>query len=321
MVYPQFPIISEDLRIRRLQPPVGKINVVLDTDTFNEIDDQFALVYALLSQERINLKAVYAAPFFNSLSEGPKDGMEKSYDEIVRILTRLDVPVEGFVFRGSESYLPQKGEAAQSEAVQDLITKAMAAPEDEPLYVVAIGAITNVASAILLEPRIIDKIVVVWLGGHALDWKDTKEFNLEQDVPAAQVVFDSGVPLVLVPCQGVSSHLLTTLPEVERFVKGRGAIGDFLAERYEGCCDNHFGYSRVIWDISVIAWLLNADWVPSSLVHSPIVTDQVTWSRDTSRHLIRCAYFVWRDPVFQDLFAKLATVTQVGFDSLEAKYS
>ncbi|MFD0716429.1 nucleoside hydrolase [Paenibacillus sp. GCM10027626] len=310
MTYPQFPIISDEMRIRRLQPPAGKVNMVLDTDTFNEIDDQFALVYALLSQDKINLQAVYAAPFYNSLSEGPKDGMEKSYDEIVRILTRLNVPVDGFIFRGSESYLPEKGKPVESEAVRDLIAKAMAAPDDEPLYVVAIGAITNVASAILLEPRIISKIVVVWLGGHALDWKDTKEFNLEQDVPAVQAVFDCGVPLVLVPCLGVASHLLTSLPEIERYVRGKGAIGDFLAERYEGCCDDHFGYSRVIWDISVIAWLLNEAWIPSALVPSPVVTDQVTWSKDATRHLIRAAYFANRDPIFKDLFAKLAKAAE-----------
>src|SRR5690606_11229078 len=130
-------------------------------------------------------------------------------------------------------------------------------------YVVAIGAITNIASAILLEPKIIEKMVVVWLGGHNLNWKDTKEFNLIQDVHAARLVLDCGVPLMLVPCLGVASHLITTLPEINHYVRGKGKIGDFLAERYEGCSDDHFGYSRVIWDISVIAWLIQPNSVPS----------------------------------------------------------
>lgn len=302
----QYPFISDEVRLHRLRPPTGRINMVLDTDTYNEIDDQFALVYALLSKERINLQAVYAAPFFNELSEGPKDGMEKSYDEIVRILTRMNEPVEGFVFRGADRYLPGKEQPVDSDAVRDLIAKALAAPDDEPLYVVAIGAITNVASAILLEPGIIEKIIVLWLGGNALDWTDTREFNLIQDVPAAQVIFNSGVPTVLVPCLGVASHLHTTLPEIERYVKGQGAIGDFLAERYEGCSSDHFALSRVIWDISVVAWLIESSWIPTTLVHSPVLTDQVTWSRDTSRHLIRSAHYAHRDPVFRDLFAKLA---------------
>ena len=51
--------------IRRLEKPTGKIDVVLDTDTYNEIDDQFALAYLIRSEEKLSLKAVYAAPFFN----------------------------------------------------------------------------------------------------------------------------------------------------------------------------------------------------------------------------------------------------------------
>ncbi len=62
----------------------------------------------------------------------------------------------------------------------------------------------------------------------------------------------------------------------------------------------------MIWDISTVAWLVNPDWIPTHLVHSPVVTDQATWSFDRSRHFIRTAYFVHRDPIFADLFAKLS---------------
>lgn len=300
-----YPVISDSLRLSRLVPPTGQVRAVLDTDTFNEIDDQFALVYALLSPERIKLDAIYAAPFWNDLSEGPKDGMEKSYEEIGRILTRLGREEEGYVFRGSDSYLPGAATPVDSPAARDLVQKALAAPDDEPLYVIAIGAITNIASAILLEPSIISKIVVVWLGGHQLSWQDTKEFNLVQDIHASRVMFDCGVPLVLVPCYGVASHLITTLPEIKHFVQGQGEIGAFLAERYEGCSDDHYGYSRVIWDLSAVAYLVDPSLVPADLVHSPVLTDQVTWSVDSRRHLIRCASAVHRDGIFKDLFRKL----------------
>jgi len=301
----RIPKMNEEQRIQRLRPPAGKVKIVLDTDAFNEIDDQFAIVYSLLSKDKIDLQAIYAAPFFNHLSESAKDGMDKSYDEMIRILRKMNVSAEGFAFRGSDRFLLSADEPIDSPAVRDLIARAIAAVDDEPLYVVAIGAMTNIASAILLEPRIIEKIVVVWLGGHRLDWGHTKEFNLKQDVPAVQVLFDCGVPLVLVPCGGVASHLHTTLPEVERYVKGKGAIGDFLAERYEACSSDHYGYSRVIWDLSAIAWLVNPASVPTALVHSPILTDQITWSHDPSRHLIRCANYVHRDAIFKDFFRKL----------------
>lgn len=300
-----YPKLSEEKRIQRMKPPIRKVNMVLDTDTFNEIDDQFAIVYALLSKDKMDLQAIYAAPFYNELSTGPKDGMEKSYEEIQRILERMNEPTEGFVFKGSTTYLPSATEAVDSDAARDLVKRAMASSDGEPLYVVAIGAITNVASAILLEPRIIEKIVVVWLGGHELNWRDTKEFNLVQDVAAARVIFDSGVPVMLIPCQGVASHLITTLPEIDYYVRGKGEIGDFLAERYEGCSKDHYGYSRVIWDISTIAYLVNPHFVPMDIVHSPVLTDQVTWSRNTSRHFISCATFVNRDAIFGDFFRKL----------------
>lgn len=64
--------------LRRLERPTGPVDVVLDTDTYNEVDDQFALSYLLASQEQLSLKALYAAPFFNENSTGPADGMEKA---------------------------------------------------------------------------------------------------------------------------------------------------------------------------------------------------------------------------------------------------
>ena len=157
----------------------------------------------------------------------------------------------------------------------------------------------------MLEPEVIRKIVVVWLGGHNLNWPHAREFNLKQDVPAVQVVLDSGVPFVIVPCLGVTSHLLTTLAELQAFIGGTSRVGDYLCQIFSEYRPDSFGASSVIWDISTIAWLINPDWVPSDLVHSPILTDQVTWSVDRSRHLVRVANFIHRDPVFRDMFQKI----------------
>jgi len=300
-----FPVIPADQLVRRLEHPGRKIRMVLDTDTFNEIDDQFAIAYALKSPDRMTVEALYAAPFYNELSTGPADGMEKSYQEILkirRIMGREDIPV----YRGSTSYLPAADRPVESEAARDLVSRAMASDPSDPLYVVGIGAITNVASALLLEPRIVERIVLVWLGGHALHWGDAKEFNLFQDLHASRLMLDCGAPLVLVPCLGVATHLQTSLSELRDHIKGKSAIGDYLYETYLNCSKDHFAYSRVIWDISVIAWLNNPDWCWSSLTHSPRVSEDFRWSRDPNRHLIRCVDFIRRDEVFRDLFLKIA---------------
>jgi inosine-uridine nucleoside N-ribohydrolase len=299
-----FPILTESKRIEMLTPPQGRVRMVLDTDTYNEIDDQFAVAYCMMSEEKLDVQAIYAAPFHNSRSEGPGDGMEKSYEEIVRVLERLGHDPEGFVFKGSDKYLPGPEEPVESDAAKDLIKKAKSG--DSPLYVLAIGAITNVASALLMEPDIINNIVVVWLGGHPLYWPQTREFNLKQDIPASQTVFDSGVPLVQIPCHNVAEMLRTTRAEMAEYVKGKSAVGDYLFEIYCDFIPDEPARSKVIWDISAVAWLLNPDAVQTDLVHSPVLTEKVTFSNDNRRHLIRTATWINRDWVFGDLFGKIA---------------
>jgi purine nucleosidase len=299
-------------RLERLTIPAGILHMVLDTDTYNEVDDQFALMYALASPERLQVEAVYAAPYFNSRSTGPADGMEKSYREILRLLDvagndplkphKFAIPV----LRGSDRYLPDGQTPVGSAAAADLVERALARPIGDPLYVVAIGAITNIASAILTNPEIIRHVVVVWLGGHALYWHDTREFNLKQDIAAARVVFDSGVPLIQIPAMNVASHLLTSVYELEACLGGRNALCDTLIELFKSYHKDHFAWNKEIWDIAAIACLLNPVWVPTVLAPSPILTDQCTWSVDAGRHMIRVATAVDRNAVFLDMMTRLA---------------
>ena len=132
----EFPVLPDSLRLERLLPPTGKLRVVLDTDTYNEVDDQFAVAQMLLSPDRLTAEALYAAPFSNSRSNGPTDGMEKSYDEILRLLRRLDISPGGLVFRGSTQYLAGPLQAEESAAARDLVDRAMNG--EGMLYVAAI---------------------------------------------------------------------------------------------------------------------------------------------------------------------------------------
>lgn len=299
------PMPAEKL-IPRLRLPGGKLNMVLDTDTYNEVDDQFALCYSLLSRERLNVQAVYAAPFFNDRSNGPEDGMEKSYDEIVRLLGTMNLQSQGFVFKGSRSYLPGEDTPVISPAAEDLVKKGMAMPEGELLYVTAIGAITNVASALLMEPRLVEKICVIWLGGHPLTWPTAREFNLMQDVKAARVILNSGVPFILVPCMGVASHLTASIPELEAFLGGKNEMCDALVKLFSEYTDDPFGWAKEIWDVSTIGLLVNPDWAPMTVEPSPLLSDDCRWSRDASRHPIGVVQWLNRNAIFRDMYKKLA---------------
>ena len=302
---PVFPQLSIERRLQRLSCPTGPVRAVLDTDTFNEIDDQFAIVQALLSEDRITLEAIYAAPFFNSRAKSPADGMELSHAEILRLLERMDRNPEGLVHKGVGAYVGSSGGPVEAPAVHDLIARARESDPDDPLYVIAIAAISNIASALLLAPDIVDRIVVVWLGGHALHWPHTREYNLRQDIPGAQVLFDSGVPLVLVPCMGVTSHLLSSIPEIDLHVAPQGRIGAFLAQRFREYSKGEPVFSKEIWDMAPVAWLIDADWVATALVPTPILTTEGTWSVDPSRPVMRYATQMWRDRILGDFFTKL----------------
>jgi len=295
---------TEESRPQRPAQPAGRLPMVLDTDTYNEVDDQFALAYALLSPEALDVQAVYAAPFSNARAATPGEGMEKSYGEILRLLKLMGMPADGFVYRGATQYLGQKPQP--TAAAEDLIRRAAGYTPENPLYVVGIGAITNIATAILLEPSIIGSIRVVWLGGNPLSYPTAREFNLRQDIPAVRTVLDCGVPLTVVPCLGVASHMLATVADLKEHLAGKNALCDALVKLFSAYREDHFGWAKEIWDIVPIAYLINPEWVPTVAVHSPLLTDDCHWASDARRHFIRTAYFAYRTPIFADLYRKLA---------------
>lgn len=295
--------------IKRLEKPRGKVDVVIDTDTYNEIDDQFALSYLIKSDDKLNLKAIYAAPFFNQKSEGPADGMEKSYQEIMNVLELLErEDLKPVVYRGSTEYMPSETEPVVSDAAKDLVERAMTYTEEHPLYVIAIGAITNVSSALVMKPEIKDRIVLIWLGGNATHWPHNKEFNLYQDVAGARVVFGCGVPLVQLPCMGVVSAFTTSGPELEYHLRGKNKLCDYLIDvttEEARVCYGGSTWTRPIWDVTAVAWLLDGDFEEDCLIHSPIPEYDDRYAFDNNRHLIKYVYHIKRDNLFADLFEKL----------------
>lgn len=355
-----FPRIPDEKRRQMLAAPEGPVRVVVDTDAKNEIDDQMALAWAMLSPDIIRLEGVYAAPFsfalyresfaraleikrspssapseemalsrnfegwlgrvekegpqaIDLLLEPPAVGMERSYEEILTIFNKLGQNPEGLVFRGSDRFLPSVTEPVPSPAARHLIARARAIP-DEPLYVLAIGAITNVISAILLEPKIIQNIVVVWTSSYPSVSKRTAySLNLEQDLLASQLLFDSGVPLVYLPGHQVGAQLRISQPDMELWVRGQGAIGDYLYWLYMNnphhahrTPADFFGRTWIMWDLINFAWVLNHHWVPTDIMPTPVLTDDKLFEPgEPGRHFMREAYGVDRDAIFRDFLAKL----------------
>jgi purine nucleosidase len=324
--------------------PDGPLRVLIDTDTANEIDDQFAIVWALLSPDQLSIEGIHSAPFchghyFDAVDgaatlrggertvletlaghidadrraqmaqERPASaGEEKSRIEIHRILdvAALDDPPP--VKTGSDRFMESPTDIVESEAARHLIERAHAGSADAPLYVPTIGAPTNVAAALLMDPSIAEKIVVIFLAGFpsAVPHGDDS-FNLVQDRHASNVLFESGVPLVYQPGYQVAEMLGFSLPDSERWVKGQGPLGDLLHEIYiNNPIDRDIervGRSWVIWDIIAIAWLLDPTWAPTFETTRARVTDRHTWEPITGT--MTEAFRVRRDDIFGDLLGKL----------------
>ena len=306
---PEFPELSDAERLGRARPPAGRVRMVLDTDAANEIDDQFAVVHALISGERLGLEAIYATQFSRG-EKGPAEGVAESEEEILRLLDRLGMEPDGRVLRGAEAALASAERPAANAASADLARRALETARGEVLWVAAIGALTNVASALLMEPAIVERIAVVWLGGQPRHAHSAAEFNLSGDAHAARAVFDSGAPLVHVPCFGAASHLLTTTAELDRHVRPHGAIGEYLADifaghrRFEG--EAELGRSKEVWDLAATGYLADPESLSLEIMRAPALTEELTWGAREGAHAMAEARYVNRDLIFGDLFGKLA---------------
>lgn len=303
--------------LHRLQKPSSAIDVVIDTDTYNQVDDLYALAYLILSDEKLRLKGIFAAPFYSPPEMGrirqnssPGEGMHQSFRAIMELLDVMKrEDLKKIVFHGSETNLENEGTPVQSDAAWELVRQAREHTPENPLYVVAIAALTDVASAILLDSSIVDKIVVVWLGGHGLDWHSCTDFNAMQDIAAARVLFGCGAAVVQLPLNGVVAEFRISRIELEYYLRGKNELCDYLLNCSLNLMKNApvYNWSKPLWDVTVVAWLLNPEYMEDRFEHSPIFEYDLHYGTDRSRHFIKYVYHINRDILFEDMFYKLIT--------------
>ncbi|MFT6101225.1 MAG: inosine-uridine nucleoside N-ribohydrolase [Arenicella sp.] len=235
-------------------------------------------------------------------------GIPGSYDSVLKMFDLMDVSSEGKVFIGATEFMQGPTTPVKSAAAERLIELALTASPEEPIYVVAIAAPTNVASALLLEPKILPNIVVIWDSGYPTNSKlVNNSLNLDEDLFASQLLFSSGVPLVYIPGFYIAEMLNMSKPDVETWFGDSGAIGQALIHRYNnnplytfyGIDKNDvFGRSWVIWDIANVGWLLNPSAVPTQFVKTPILTDEKTWKKQPKAKLMLEAYGLSANSIF-----------------------
>lgn len=280
--------------------PDGVNAVVLDTDVANEIDDPFAIAHALLSPDRIKLEAIALAPFRRkNLSAQQSQSMNRELcDRTLIAMGRQDIPV----IEGAHAFMTSTSDIVDSEAVQCIIQEA---EKHDRLFLLAIGAATNIASFILQRPDLKSKVTILWLGGHTPDYPDQTEYNLMGDVYASQVLLNSGFPLIRFPALGVTSHLYVSLAGLERDIEQANPLGKLLTDLVRGYHPDHFGWEKEMWDVGVSAYMVNPKWFSTVLEPTPGVTDDgYGIHRPNALAGLRVAY-CQRNAIMGDLLRKI----------------
>lgn len=279
-----------------------KINLILDTDTYNECDDQFALSYLIKSKNLFNIEAITVAPYSHTKRDlTVRDGQELSYNEILKICNWLNFDTNNKVFKGSMDYI-QNGYDEKNNAVNKIIEIAL---KNNKTYILGIGAITNIALAIKKEPKIVNKIEIVWLGGNELGYEDNLEYNFRQDVEAVKIVFESKVKLTILPCKKIVSELRIDINTLKKYLENKSELCNYLIERFYN--DGYHGVqeSRVIWDISVIAYMINKKWFETEQISCPNIRKDTSYEVTDNRHNITFVTKLDRNKIYEDLFNKL----------------
>lgn len=282
-------------------PEYKKIRVIVDTDAACEADDPFAIAHALMSK-KFDVKAIFAEHF------GGKGTVQKSMQEIETVLACMDRDVPHFM--GEDGPLSMAQDAPLSEAGEFLIQEAMKEGE-KPLFVLCLGAITNVARALQICPQIREKMTVVWIAGQDMDRPNPafREFNSGNDIEAANYVLQSGVELWLIPITAYGSMRIG-LAEIQKRIYPCGKIGKHLFEQMVAYnCGPYAGWtageSWSLGDNPAIGVALDPACGSFSLRHAPTVNPDTTCTENPVAPVIRVYERVDSRFVLEDMMCKL----------------
>ncbi len=300
-------------------PESRKIRLIINSDAKNEVDDQYAIVHALLTP-KFDIKGIIAAHFtgahdnnealYTSLGLHLGNTMEDSYEEIVKILRLMNMEGHVPVFKGAEKPMINEQTPCISEGAKHIIEEAMK-EDSRPLFVTFQGTITDLASAYLMEPAIANRLTAIWIAGAKYP-EGGSEFNMGVDINAANVVFDSPIPLWQVP-SNVYSNMRVSIAELFTRVKPYGEIGEYLYQQLI-----HFNMVHTLWyqwpkgeswslgDSPVVSLLLDEHEASFTMREAPRISPEGFYLHRQNERKIRVYDYVDSRFTLEDFFAKLA---------------
>ncbi len=243
-------------------PPTDQVHrLLIDTDAGTEIDDLYAIALALRSPDRFVIEGIVATHFAQNAG---RQSIEASY-QTVQTLLELDGAAGQFpVARGGDP-MRYIDEPSDSAGAQLIIERALA-DADQPLWVVGLGAATNLAAAIMLEPRIASNVRYVYHARSALTWPERSvQYNVAGDVHAARVLLSSDVPLAWFD---TGQQLTCSMSVTEERLLPLGGLAGYLHE-FRHRKPYYQREDKGFFDLADIAWMIDPSVCTNEVVDAP----------------------------------------------------
>lgn len=236
----------------------GKRAVVLSTDVGNEVDDQWAIAYLLMGGE-LDVQGILSA----NAPTLPAPSAHYTYRVLMdEVENRMSLQQHPPLLEGASEPLSDTLSPHTSDAMKFLVETSKRYSKEDRLVVLTIGAATDVASAILTDPSIVDRIEVVAMGFKDRSADGGKEFNVQNDPHAWQIILRSHVPVTIGPGDVCQKFLAMSFDHAAELLT-HGPLAHWLWEDYQRWYFknvkplrvNDFTKPWIIWDIITVAYL------------------------------------------------------------------
>jgi inosine-uridine nucleoside N-ribohydrolase len=281
--------------------------VIVNTDAKNEADDQYAIVHALLTPS-FELHGIIPAHFGTRRTTA---SLAESRAEVDMLLELMGLTGRVTVADGAPAALPDAQTPVRSPGAELIIEEALR-HDPRPLYVAFYGPLTDMASALLLEPRIAERnVVVVWIGGGA--WPaGGPEFNLSNDIHAANVVFRSPLQVWQIPST-VYKLMAVSYAELRARVHPHGALGRYLVDQLMAWNAQWVAGPieyRSLGDSPAVGVIMYPDCGRWEARPAPEFSDEMSYLHTGRNRPIRVYDTVDARFILEDFFAKLAAFAE-----------
>ncbi len=283
--------ILDDLHSDRVK------KVILDGDYNGEIDDQYTLAYALGCPGLEILGVCCSAQYEDVVAENTEEVMLRAYADVLTTYDALGLtPEELPLFKGARSRISKNEGLAPTDSPAARFIIEMAHKYDEPVYVLVTGPVTNAISACLIDPSIMDKICIVWLGGDCVykEGGGFHEWNLYSDYAAAQYLMNLPIATVWLPCSPDGSVVLDMDHSDLAKLNGDGKAAYHLKRGLplKIFSEERFAdpkWHKVMCDYMAVAIFTVPDAVDMYEMTAPVIADEERYVMDSTRRKILCA--------------------------------